>query len=239
MVREMVERSKVKIAVNERELKLYLASTMEENEVKEEGWEEFVHKKKNKSRNNRKPGITTEEILGERKNEKSKWEEPEKMADEEMIKKMLGKALEIGVKAVMQNNVYRFADEIRVQEKGGAIGVKMTGDLAKAVMVPWDKQFVEKLARLEIRRKLYTRYIDDQNIVVEELEPGSRYNREEEKIEIVEEMIERDREIPGDQRTFEIVREVGDSLEEMIKLTADYPSNHLTASAILVQRQGD
>ena len=50
------------------------------------------------------------------------------MADEEMIKKMLGKALEIGVKAVMQNNVYRFADEIRVQEKGGAIGLKMTGD---------------------------------------------------------------------------------------------------------------
>ena len=133
----------------------------------------------------------------------------------------------------------RFADEIRVQEKGGAIGVKMTGDLAKAIMVPWYKQFVEKLARLEIRRKLYTRYIDDQNIVVEELEPGSRYNREEERIEIVEELIERDREIPGDKRTFEIVREVGDSLEEMIKLTADYPSNHLTASAILVQRQGD
>ena len=51
LVREMVERSKVKIAVNERELKLYLASTMEENEVKEEGWEEFVHKKKNKSKN--------------------------------------------------------------------------------------------------------------------------------------------------------------------------------------------
>ena len=87
---------------------------------------------------------------------------------------------------------------------------------------------MEKLARLEIRRKLYTRYIDDQNIVVEELEPGSRYNREEEKIEIVEELIERDMEEPGDKRTFEIVRQVGDSLEEMIKLTADYPSNHVT-----------
>ena len=95
-------------------------------------------------------------------------------------------------------------------------------------MVPWDRQFVEKLARLEIRRKLYTRYIDDQNIVVEELEPGSRYNREEEKIEIIEELIERDMEEPGDKRTFEIVRQVGDSLEEMIKLTADYPSNHVT-----------
>ena len=52
-----------------------------------------------------------------------------------------------------------------------AIGVKTTGDLAKLVMLPWDKKFVEKLPRLEIVRKLYTRYIhyiDYQNIVVEE-----------------------------------------------------------------------
>ena len=35
--------------------------------------------------------------------------------------------------------------EIRVQGDGGAIGVKMTGDLAKAVMVPWDRRFVDKL----------------------------------------------------------------------------------------------
>ena len=27
--------------------------------------------------------------------------------------------MELGVKAVMKNNVYKFAEEIRVQEKGG------------------------------------------------------------------------------------------------------------------------
>ena len=42
LVREMTERSKIKIEVDERELKLYWASTPEEDEVKEEGWEEFV-----------------------------------------------------------------------------------------------------------------------------------------------------------------------------------------------------
>ena len=55
-------------------------------------------------------------------------------------------------------------------------------------------------------RKQYTRYIDDQNIVVEEFGPGSRYNKEEEKIEIVEELVERNMEVEGDKRTFEIVR---------------------------------
>ena len=70
--------------------------------------------------------------------------------------------------------------------------------------------------------------IDDQNIVVEEFGPGSRYNinKEEEKIEIVKELVESDVEVRGDKRTFQIMREVGNSLEGMIKLTADYPSNH-------------
>ena len=46
--------------------------------------------------------------------------------------------------------------------------------------------------------------IDDQNIVVEEFGPGSRYNinKEEEKIEIVKELVESDVEVRGDKRTF-------------------------------------
>ena len=151
--------------------------------------------------------------MGDRGNGESLWLEPEKSADREMVRKMVGKALEIGVTAVMENNVYKCGGEIRIQGEGGAIGVKMTGDLAKAVMVPWDRRFVEKLGRLLVNQKLYTRYIDDQNIVVEVLSPGSRFNKEEDKIEIVEELVESDKEEPGDKRTFEVVREVGDSLE--------------------------
>ena len=40
LLREMMERSMIKIQVDEIELKLYLASTMGED-IKEEGWEEF------------------------------------------------------------------------------------------------------------------------------------------------------------------------------------------------------
>ena len=73
--------------------------------------------------------------MGERSNGESLWLEPEKSTDREMVRKMMGKALEIGVTAVMENNIYRCGGEIRIQGEGGAIGVKMTGDLAKAVMV--------------------------------------------------------------------------------------------------------
>ena len=46
--------------------------------------------------------------------------------------------------------------------------------------------------------------IDDQNIVVEEFGPGSRYNviKEEEKIEIVKQLVESDVEVRRYKRTF-------------------------------------
>ena len=60
--------------VDERELKLYLANTMEEDEVKEEGWKEFIYKNKSKNKNKQKLGITSEEVMGTRKIRKSKWD---------------------------------------------------------------------------------------------------------------------------------------------------------------------
>ena len=50
---------------------------------------------------------------------------------------------------------------------------------------------------------MYIHYIDDQNIVAEEFGPGSRYNinKEEEKIDIVKELVESDVEVRGDKRT--------------------------------------
>ena len=84
----------------------------------------------------------------------------------------------------------------------------------------------EDCGEIEVNQKMYTRYIDDQNIVVEVLSPGSRCNREEDKIEIVQELVQCGKDEPGDKRTFEMVREVGNNLEEMIELMADFPSNY-------------
>ena len=60
---------------------------------------------------------------------------------------------------------------------------------------------------------------------MEAVGPGVRYNKEEQRLEQVENDTEVD-EVPSDKRTFEIVREVGDSVDPMIQLTVDYPSNH-------------
>ena len=46
------------------------------------------------------------------------------------------------------------------------------------------------------------------------------------KIIVVEEEIEADMEVPGDERTAKIILEIGNSVSEFINLTADYPSKH-------------
>ena len=83
---------------------------------------------------------------------------------------------------------------------------------------------MEKLRRLLVNQKMYAGYIDDQ--MVEVSSSGSRYNREEDKIEIIHELVQSGKDEPGDKRTFEMVREVGNNLEEMIELMADFPSNY-------------
>ena len=43
---------------------------------------------------------------------------------------MLGKALEILIVETMTNHVYTFGNEIRIQSKGGPIGLSLTEELA-------------------------------------------------------------------------------------------------------------
>ena len=134
-----MENSEVEIDVNEIELSLYLVSNMTQEEVDHEGWNECCHTKRNGG--NRRPGITSKEIMGDRKNGESLWRPPIRRPSPVETKRMTAKMLEIAVIQVMRNNVYNFAGEIWLQSEGGAIGVRATGDIAKAVMVHWDKKF--------------------------------------------------------------------------------------------------
>ena len=47
---------------------------------------------------------------------------------------MLAEAITIGVEHVMSNHIYVFNGEIRMQSKGGPIGLALTGDVAQVFM---------------------------------------------------------------------------------------------------------
>ena len=124
---------------------------------------------------------------------------------------MMTEALRTIILFIMKNHVYEFDNKIHKQQEGGAIGVALTGDLAKAFMVWWTKQFLQKARQKGEEIKLYKVYVDDVNIVMT----------------IPDDI--RVREITADEKEKETanrVKEIGDSIDESIEVETDCPSNH-------------
>ena len=67
-------------------------------------------------------------------------------------------------------------------------------------------------------------YVDDTFLATEELEAGSRYVEGE--VKVVEEEVEADLKIQGDQRTAKVILEIANSVSEFLKFEADVPSNY-------------
>jgi hypothetical protein len=115
---------------------------------------------------------------------------------------------------------------IRKQVGGGAIGLRLTGEIARIVMMEFDSILKAKLTSLQIQDWTYGRYVDDANCVASVLPLGTRYNRETDNLEIKDDDIEVDRLIKSDKRTFTIIQDVANNIWPEIQWTMDVPSNH-------------
>ena len=141
------------------------------------------------------------------------WIRPTRKPGEEAQKVMMREG--------SKNHVYNFNGELRKQKEGGAIGMDITGEIAKIFMTWWDKQLLLRLNKLYIN-PFHKRYVDDISIGVQAIEEGYEYvegrlNQSEE---------EHMNNMPRDQRTFDIIRNVGDDIHKSIQLTDDVPSNY-------------
>ena len=137
---------------------------------------------------------------------------------------MFKEALRIGLGIVMRNHVYRFDNCIRQQQKGGPIGLELTGNIAQVFMIWWDQQLKLRLGNLGLLVAMYKRYVDDINIAAREVPLGTRYIDGE--LILDEDAIEIDRSVPGDKRTMEIIKCVGNDIHPSIQLEVDCPSNY-------------
>ena len=59
--------------------------------------------------------------------------------------------------------------------KGGAIGLKATGSLARIMMDIWADRFLAKLEELGIPCHFMTKYVDDIVVITSKCERGMRY----------------------------------------------------------------
>ena len=107
------------------------------------------------------------------------------------------------MKALLETHVYEFANELKRQRKGGAIGMEITGVVAQIFMVWWDRQLQNRLDEVDFKLKMHERYVDDSNVVARQMEVGARYDGE--RIVITEESILEDRDVPDDERTMKLL----------------------------------
>ena len=121
---------------------------------------------------------------------------------------MLAEAIKIVLETLMKNHVYEFKQELRKQKEGGAIGIDLTGELAKIYMTWWDKELLKRLKELGIDPIIYKRYIDDIVIAVKKIIEESRQGEED------------------DETTMERIRTIGESIHQSIKLTKEVRSEN-------------
>ena len=142
---------------------------------------------------------------------------------------MFSLVLEHAIKTTMKNHIYSYNGQIFRQKQGAAIGLKLSGSLAVFATQVWSKRFNNLLAKANsdtIMLKLYmsSYYMDDGNWAAKALPPGCRLV--EGKLEIVQSEVENDCQIPADIRTGKIIQEIGNSINNYIRLTVDTPSSH-------------
>ena len=163
-------------------------------------------------------------IVPKKKSKKSQvWKKPMRKPTQVEERQMFGKALEIMLVTCMENHLYQFNGTVRIQNKGGPIGLKLTGEIADCIMIDWDKVLLAKLEKLGLVPEIYTRFKDDIQIVNETLEKGTKIK--EGRLVIDNEKKELDTNKNGDQQNIEVIQEVANSFDPMIKLTVETPSN--------------
>ena len=217
-----VEESNVDIEMDTLEAGLYIACTMTPEEIEEEGLTHVVHKRRYKT--GPRPGLTCKAVVGgaSQRLDDQAWIPPARKPGRRQKKKMAGCVLRSACKLVMQNHFYSYDNVIRKQSKGGAIGNKLTEKLGRLLMKRHDKKYLKLLKKLDIREEIFDRYVDDELEGLAAIEPGVRFEGGE--LVMDEDKIEEDQLLADDERTFRLLRDIGNSIFDCIQFTIDVPS---------------
>ena len=195
-------------AIDSRELGLYLALNVNRAKLREKGLAGFCPERK--SNRGRPPTITGCAQRQKASRRFRPWKKPTNVhPSSHTKKKMLAEAIKVAVRFVMNNHMYIFNGEPRQQQKGGPIGLGLTGDVAQVFMCWWDREFIRKMEDAGIGVILYKRLVDDINLVMK--------NRGVRQQEI---------DVPCDEYNMTLVQQMANGIHQSIETTVDYPSRN-------------
>ena len=76
----------------------------------------------------------------------------------------------------MKNHVYNYVNVIQRQQKGGPIGLDLTGGIAQVYMIWWNRELKRRLTMHGIVLRMKKCYVDDVNYGLPPTPPGLRYD---------------------------------------------------------------
>ena len=131
---ELLEESEVRIeGIDVDEIGLYQALNHQQSYLRAKGLLKYCRARRTKR--GRCPLITgcgMEERKGKRF---AAWRKAKRTADRNTRHRLLVEAMKVALLFIMNNHVYSFNKEVKKQQKGGAIGLELTGVLAQLFIV--------------------------------------------------------------------------------------------------------
>ena len=144
--------------------------------------------------------------------------------NKKQIKAMFAKAISVAVEVSMNNHLYKFNNETRLQTEGGSIGVDLTGELAEMQMLIWGNTLKQRLESMSVKNDFQQRLVDDITLVPTVIPKGWKvlddrlvFSRDQEEV---------DEDIPDDVRTMKIIQQIANEIDDQFKVTFDVPTNH-------------
>ena len=110
----------------------------------------------------------------------------------------------------MSSHYYTINSLLRCQAKGGAIGSKLTGEVARCYMLNWDRRFRKKVKDIGIKLEIYKRYVNDILLVTRNINKGWHFDG---KKMVFSEAVARDDTRTDEERTAEIIVAIANTLE--------------------------
>ena len=158
----------------------------------------------------------------------TKWQTPipvDKLTPHQR-RSVLALVIETVVLRIFQLHCYTFKGVIYKQKHGRAIGLRVTGSVARIVMDFWATAFLKLLDPTLVTIFLFTKYVDDMNMILRSIPHGYRWTNG--KFVWTQEVQDEDNELgmSNSRQMMNLVLAVANSIFKFLTFTADLPEDN-------------
>ena len=114
---------------------------------------------------------------------------------------------------------------MRRQKQGGPIGHRLVQKLARVVMDEWERRFLKLAKENGIELFMFSKYVDDINMILEELKLGMRWDGQKIVWTVEAEQEDKQNNHPGDQRTMKVMADMSNSIISFLNFIPEVGSS--------------